>query len=277
MAQQTWFITGINGGFGRTLAEQLLNRGDRVGGTARKLNQLDDLKAQYSDRFWLAPLDLTDFDSIRPTVDAAFAHFSRIDVVVSNAGYGLIGAAEELTDDQVRHQLDTNLLGSIQIIRTALPHLRAQGGGRIQQVSSTGGQYSFPAFSLYHATKWGIEGFCEAVAKEVAPLNIGITLVEPGATSTNFGAGIVSPPALDAYRDTPAGEVRRMVDAHAFPLPGDVHKMAKAMIACADAPNAPLRLPLGSDTYTLIHDVLQQRLAALEADKGLAFSTDIDT
>ena len=159
---RSWFITGVSSGFGRHLTEQLLARGERVAGTARKLATLDDLKAQYGDRFWLASLDVTDTPAIRRVVDEAFGVFGRIDVIVNNAGYALLGAAEEVSDEQIAHQLATNLLGSIQVVRAALPHLRAQGGGRILQVSSVGGQIAVPGLSLYHATKWGIEGFLEA-------------------------------------------------------------------------------------------------------------------
>jgi len=140
----------------------------------------------------------------------------RIDVVVNNAGYRLFGAAEEVSDDQIRHQIDTNLIGSIQVIRAALPHLRAQGGGRILQVSSEGGQIAYPNFSLYHATKWGIEGFVEAVAQEVAPFNIECTIAEPGPAKTSFGGGLVSPPLMDVYEHTPAGEMRRAMTAGTF-------------------------------------------------------------
>ena len=274
MAQQTWLITGANSGFGRTLTEQLLQRGDRVAGTTRKLDQLDDLQAKYGGRLWLAHLDLTDHALIRQTVDTAFSHFGKIDVVASSAGYGLFGAAEELTDEQIRHQIDTNLIGSIQLIRAALPHLRAQNGGRILQFSSTAGQYSFPGFGLYHATKWGIEGFCESLAKEVTPLNIGVTIVEGGATRTNFEAGVVTAPAIDAYRNTPVHDVRRALETNTFPIPGDVGKMCRIIIDSIAMQPAPLRLPMGSDTYTLVHEVLQQRLAVLESQKDMALSTD---
>ncbi len=277
MTQRTWFITGVSSGFGRIMTERLLERGDRVAGTARKLEQLDDLKEKYGERLWLGYLDLTDTPEIRKVVDAAFGRFGRVDVVVNNAGYGLFGAAEEVTDEQIRHQIDTNLIGSIQVIRAALPHLRAQGGGRVLQVSSTGGQFAFPTFSLYHATKWGIEGFVEAVAKEVASFGIGFTIVEPGATQTNFSAGLVSPPAMDVYENTPVGEVRRAVANNAFPKPGDATKVALAMIDCVEVTPAPLRLPLGSDTYTLVRGALQERLAALEAQKDIALAADTDS
>jgi NAD(P)-dependent dehydrogenase (short-subunit alcohol dehydrogenase family) len=141
---KTWFITGTSSGFGRTLTEKLLARGDRVAATLRKVNVLDDLKAQHGDDLWVASLDVTDAEAVRRVVDRAFATMGRIDVVVNNAAYGLFGAAEEVSDDQIRHQIDTNLIGSIQVIRTALPHLRAQGGGRVLQVSSEGGQIAYP-------------------------------------------------------------------------------------------------------------------------------------
>jgi len=276
MAQQTWFITGVNSGFGRLLSEKLLERGDRVAGTTRKLDQLDDLKAKYGEQLWLAYLDLTDTPGVRRSVNDAFAHFGRIDVVVNNAGYGLFGAAEELTDQQIRHQIETNIIGSIQVIRAALPHLRTQGGGRILQVSSTGGQVAFPNFSLYHTTKWGIEGFVEAVAQEVAPFNIEFTIVEPGATKTNFVSGLVSAPTMGIYENTPAGDVRRAVATHAFPIPGDANKVTQAMIDSVDRRPAPRRLALGSDTYTLVRAAWLERLAALDAQKDIALAADVD-
>ena len=274
MPQRTWFITGVNSGFGRIMTEHLLERGDRVAGTARKLEQLDDLKSKYGEQLWLRHLDLTDTPAIHGVVDAAFARFGQIQVIVNNAGYGLFGAAEEVSDEQIRHQIDTNLTGSIQVIRAALPHLRAQGGGRVLQVSSTGGQFAFPTFSLYHASKWGIEGFVESVAQEVAPFHIGFTIVEPGATGTNFASGMISPPVMDDYENTPVGDVRRAVASHAFPIPGDAVKVALAMIDSVEVEPAPLRLPLGSDTYNLVRGALQQRLAALEAQREIALSTD---
>ena len=273
---KTWFITGTSSGFGRKLTEKLLRRGDRVAATVRQASALDDLKQQHGDRLWVAVLDLTDAAAIRRVVDAAFAALGPIDVVVSNAAYGLFGAAEEVTDEQLRHQIDTNLVGSIRFIRAALPHLRAQGGGRLMQLSSAGGQTTYPNFSLYHATKWGIEGFAETVAKEVAPFNIEVTIVEPGATPTNFGGGLVSAPVMAAYEHTPAGDVRRGLFNGDFPIPGDADKVAQAMLDSADQHPAPLRLALGSDTYSDVRAALVARLEALDAQKDLALSTRAD-
>lgn len=183
---KTWFVTGASRGFGRELTEQLLARGDRVAATLRRPDQLADLARAHGDRLWVRALDVTDTQQVRAVVDGAFADLNRIYVVVSNAGYWIFGAAEELDDGQVDAQIATNLSASIQLARAVIPHLRAQGGGRLLQVSSMGAHIGFPSFALYHATKWGIEGFYEAFAKEVEPFGVRTTLVEPGMIRTSF-------------------------------------------------------------------------------------------
>ncbi len=202
---KTWFISGVSSGLGREMAQQLLARGNVVAGTSRRNGALSDLQQTYGNRLQVLPLELTDVNSIRAAVDAAFERLGAINVVVSNAGYGLVGAAEELSDPQIDQQIATNLVGSIQLIRAVLPHLRAQGGGRIVQISSEGGQIAYPNFSLYHASKWGIEGFIEAVSQEVAPFGIDFIIAEPGPTVTNFREGLVHAEAMAIYGDTPAG------------------------------------------------------------------------
>ena len=273
---RTWFITGTSSGFGRALTENLLARGDRVAATVRKVSALEYLKAQYGERLWVATLDVTDTEAVRQVVDRAFDNMGRIDVVVNNAAYALFGAAEEVSDEQIRHQIDTNVIGSIQVIRAALPRLRTQGGGRILQLSSEGGQITYPNFSLYHTTKWAIEGFVEAVAQEVAPFDIEFTIVEPGPAKTSFGGGLVSPPPMAVYDNTPAGEVRRALSAGAFPVPGDPIKMVQAMIDSVDRSPAPGRLTLGSDAYAKVRTALTARIAALDSQKDIALSTDAD-
>jgi len=274
---KTWFITGTSSGFGRALTEALLARGDRVAATVRKPATMDDLKALHGDRLWVASLDVTDADSIRTVVGSAFAQLGHIDVVVNNAGYGLAGAAEEVSDDQIRHQIDTNLIGSIQVIRAALPFLRAQGGGRIIQLASMGGQVTFPNLSLYHATKWAVEGFVESVAQEVEPFGIDFTIVEPGMARTNFGAGsMIAAAPMPAYDQTPVGDFRRAAAAGLIPNAGDPVKMAQAIIDSAYADPAPRRLTLGSDAYAAIRAALVERIAALDAQKAIALSTDVE-
>jgi NAD(P)-dependent dehydrogenase (short-subunit alcohol dehydrogenase family) len=271
---KTWFITGVSSGLGRIMTEKLLDRGDRVVGTARRTDLLSDLAAAHSDRFHITSLDLTDRAAIRTAIDEAFAHCGHIDVVVSNAGYGLFGAAEELGDEQIDRQIATNLTGSIQLIRASLPHLRSQDGGRIVQVSSEGGQIAYPSFSLYHASKWGIEGFVEAVAQEVAPFGIDFVIAEPGPTGTNFGAALDLAKPSDTYEGTPAADVRRAIASGEFAIRGDAARTVDAIIAAADADQPPFRLVLGSTAYENIHTALTKRLEALEAQREVAVSAD---
>lgn len=275
MTQRTWLITGIGTGFGRHLSEQLLARGDRVAGTVRKPGAADDLKARYGELLRVFRLDVTDTAAVRRVAGAAFTEFGRIDVVVNNAGYGLFGAAEELTDEQILAQISTNLLGSIQVTRAVLPHLRAQGGGRILQISSYGGQATNPGACMYHATKWGIEGFMESTARDVAPFGIEITIVEPGGARTEFRYGsleLATP--LPAYDDTPAALTRGARDRSRPPI-GDPARMAARMIDSVGITPAPRRLVLGSDSYRFIHNALTERLAELEAQRDTAAATDI--
>ncbi|RWN31462.1 SDR family oxidoreductase [Mesorhizobium sp.] len=276
-ATRTWFITGTSSGFGWLLTETLLARGDRVAATVRKPEALAGLKADYGDRLWIASLDVTDTGAMRRTIDKAFHDLGRIDVIVSNAGYGLFGAAEELDDDQIRHLIDTNLIGSIQLIRAVLPHLRKQGGGRILQISSEGGQMAYPGFSLYHATKWGIEGFVESVRQEVAPFGIAFTIVEPGPTRTNFAAGLVSAKPTGAYVNTPVGDLRGAFAEGSFEVKGDAQKMVEAMVASVEQNLAPPRLTFGAAAYASISSALQGRLAELEAQRDSALSMDLDS
>lgn len=270
---KTWFITGTSSGFGRMMTDSLLARGDRVAATLRKVDGLDDLKVKHGGRLWVAQLDVTDVIAVRQVVDQAFEDLGRIDVIVNNAAYGLVGAAEELTDGQIRQQVETNLIGSIQVIRAALPHLRAQGGGRILQVSSEGGQIAYPAFSLYHATKWGIEGFVEAVAQEVAQFNIAFTIAEPGPTRTAFGANVVVASALAVYDGTPVGMVRRAVAERSFQF-SEPAKLVEAMINSADQSPAPHRLVMGSGAYDRVRTALLERVAALDALKDISLGVD---
>jgi NAD(P)-dependent dehydrogenase (short-subunit alcohol dehydrogenase family) len=275
MAQRTWFITGVSSGFGRELTEQLLVRGDRVVGTVRDMSKAADLSGRYPDAFHAEVLDMRDTAAIRQVVEQSFAQLERIDVIISNAGYGLFGAAEELTDQQVTDIIATNLVGSIQLIRAALPHLRAQGSGRIIQLSSYGGQVAFAGNSLYHATKWGIEGFCESVAQEVAPFGIGMTIVEPGGARTEFRYGSAQVATLlPVYDDTPAHSFLRMLDPKNGVAPGDPARMAARIIESVDVEPAPLRLVLGSQALESTLTTLRQRIASFETQTELAASTD---
>ena len=197
---RTWFITGTSSGFGRLMTEKLLAHGDRVAATARKTDALSDLKGRYGELLWTAKLDVTDTAAVRDVVGRAFGDLGRIDVIVNNAGYGLFGAAEELSDQQILDQINTNLLGPIQVTRAALPHLREQGAGRIIQLSTYGGQAATPGASLYNASKFGVEGFMESLVQEVAPFGIGVTIVEPGPFRTDWnGDSMTRATPMSAY------------------------------------------------------------------------------
>ena len=268
----TWFITGASRGMGRELTEQALARGDRVAATLRTPSQLDDLVAVHGHRLWVRQLDVTDTMQMGRVVEEAFTDHERIDVVVSNAGFGVFGAAEDVTNDQVEQMIATNLTAAIHLARLVVPYLRRQGGGRIMQVSSMGGHMAFPAFSLYHATKWGIEGFYEALAQEVAPFGIHTTLVEPGMIRTGFYEAATRVPMSEPYRGGPA-------DRKPIPLeqmPGSQTRVVAAMIEAAQSENPPRRLLLGSDAYRLVTDALKDRLATFERQRAVAFSTDVD-
>ena len=271
---KTWFITGASSGLGLGMVRSLLERGDQVVACARRPAPLEELAGVHGDRLRIALFDITDHAALRREVDGAFAALGRIDVVVSNAGYGLFGAVEEVSDAQIDRQIATNLVGSIQLIRAVLPHLRAQRGGRILQVSSEGGQVAYPSFGLYHATKWGIEGFVEAAAQEVAPFGITMTLIEPGPTATGFREGLDRAPASAVYDATPAGEVRRAVADGSFVLRGDAARTVEAMIAAGDAERPSRRLALGSTAYDNIERALTGRLAELRAQRDVAHAAD---
>lgn len=273
---KTWLITGTSTGLGRLFTERLLERGDRVVATLRREGALDDLRALHGDRLQQLTFDVTDTSAMRASVSQAFRIAGRIDVVVSNAGYGLFGAAEEASDEQIERQLATNLTGSIQFIRAVLPYLRAQGGGRIVQVSSEGGQIAYPCFSLYHATKWGIEGFVESVAQEVAPFGIDFIMAEPGPTATHFAEGLDRTSTMSIYEDTPAGELRRALATGAFTIKGDAGNTIDAIIKTTDMPKPPLRLALGSTAYDTISNALNERIQSLQAYKDVALSADVD-
>ncbi len=272
---KTWFITGASAGLGRIMTERLLARGDRVAATARRPDSMDSLRADYGNSLEVYELDVTDTDAMRRQLQAAFALFGRIDVIVGNAGYGLFGAAEELSDDQIDRQIATNLTASIQLIRASVPLLRAQGGGRFMQVSSEGGQVTYPNFSLYHATKWGIEGFVDAVSKEVKPFGIDFILGEPGPTGTGFSSNLDRTEPMAVYDATPSGDIRRALASGEFIITGDAGKTVDAMIAACDAEQPPLRLALSSTAYVNISEALAARLEALEAQRETAFAADV--
>lgn len=262
-----WLITGASSGLGCTMTERVLKRGDRVVATVRREHALDELAERHSETLRVLLLDFSDPAAVRATVDRAFGKMGRIDVVVSNASYGAL-AAEELTDEQVDRQIATNLVGSIHLTRTSLPHLRARGGGRVLQLSSAGGQVAYPNFSLDHATKWGIQGFVEAVAQKVGSFGIDFVLLEPGPTAPKLGANLDQAPLMPIYDATPSGEVLPMFAESRFGAMKDEDAAIDAMIATADVDHPPLRLALGVMALEDIERSLAGRLDAVLAQKA---------
>lgn len=260
-------------GFGYEMTKQLLKKGDTVIGTVRSTGKVKDLIAAYPDTFDCVLLDVTDVPAIHRVVKEAFAKHGKIDVVVSNAGYGLFGCAEELSEDEINHIIATNLTGSIMLIHDCLPYLRKQGGGRIIQMSTYGAQVAYPANSMYHATKFGIEGFCEAVAQEVAQFNIGVTMVEPGGTRTEFRYGSAKVAHLMPEYDN-CHDFLNMLDKSKGLAPGDPARMAQRIIESAEQNPAPLRMVLGSQALNATLTRLKKRVADYEKQTELAASTD---
>ncbi|WP_433446483.1 SDR family oxidoreductase [Streptomyces sp. CA-142005] len=277
MATQTWFVTGASAGIGRTVVEQLLEAGHRVAATARRPEALDDLQKQYPQLLWTAALDVTDTSALRGVVGQAFKDLGRVDVVFSNAGRGAVGAAEELSDAAIDEQIALNMTAPIQLFRAVVPHLRAQGGGRFIQTSTMGAHISGPGASMYHASKWGVEGFLESVIGEVAPFGIGVTMIEPGMIRTGFGASLSVAEPLPVYADTPVGQVHqavRTVGNLTGQAPGDPAKVAAAIIDSAHTTPAPRRVALGSDAHAAIRAALTRRLEEVDAGQQLARSID---
>lgn len=268
----TWFITGASRGVGRELAEQALQRGDSVAATLRRPEQLDDLAEEHGDRLWRRRMDVTDSAQVEQVLGEAFAEHERIDAIVSNAGYGVFGAGEDLTDDQVERMIATNLTGSIQLARRAVPLLRQQGGGVFVQLSSQGGHLAFPGFAIYHAAKWGVEGYFEALAQEIEPFGIRTVLVEPGMVRTGFYDAAEQAPVSEPYRGGPAEMPELRVDD----MVGSQSGVAHAIIEAAESGAPPLRLLLNSDAYEAVTSTVRQRLAALESQRESAYAADAE-
>jgi NAD(P)-dependent dehydrogenase (short-subunit alcohol dehydrogenase family) len=242
MASRTWFITGTSRGFGREWAVAALARGDRVVGTARNPSTLDDLAEQYPDSFLALPLDVTDRDAVFKIVAQAHDHFGELDIVVNNAGYGHFGMIEEVNEQDARDQIETNLFGALWVTQAALPYLRAQGKGHFLQVSSIGGISAFQGVGLYHASKWGLEGFSQALASEVQDFGIHVTLIEPGGFSTDWAdASARHSEEIDVY--APVWAERR--SSMASRKRGDPRASAEAVLKVVDADPPPLRCFFG--------------------------------
>jgi NAD(P)-dependent dehydrogenase (short-subunit alcohol dehydrogenase family) len=258
MANKTWFITGTSRGFGREWAAAALARGDRVAGTARDPSTLDDLQQRYGDALLATALDVTDREAVFASVKQAHERFGRLDIVVNNAGYGQFGMVEELSEQDARDQIETNLFGALWVTQAALPYLREQGSGHFLQVSSIGGISAFPNVGMYHASKWGLEGFSQSLAQEVKGFGIKVTLIEPGGFSTDWG-GSSSRTAdeLGAYADMHEAARRRRANN----TQGDPSASAEAVLRIVDAEEPPLRCFLGNAPLGIAEQDYEGRLS----------------
>jgi NAD(P)-dependent dehydrogenase (short-subunit alcohol dehydrogenase family) len=259
MATMTWFITGTSRGFGREWASAALRRGDRVAGTARDPGTLDDLVQEHGDALLPMELDVTDREAVFEAVRRAHEHFGRLDVVVNNAGYGQFGMVEELSEQEAREQIETNLFGALWVTQAALPFLREQRSGHFLQVSSIGGISAFPGIGMYHASKWGLEGLSQALAQEVAGFGIKVTLIEPGGYSTDWGGSSAKHATeIPAYDDVRAQAATRPTRRG---TPGDPVATRQAVLALVDSDDPPLRLFFGKTPLAIATADYESRLA----------------
>ena len=259
MAIKTWFITGPSRGFGREWAAAALRRGDRVAATARDPRTLDDLAQEHGDALLPIALDVTDREAVFEAVRNAHEHFGQLDVVVNNAGYGQFGMVEELSEQEARDQIETNLFGALWVTQAALPFLREQGSGHFLQVSSIGGISAFQGIGIYHASKWALEGISQSLAQEVQGFGIHVTLIEPGGFSTDWaGSSARHAEPLDAYREAREASQRRR--ARGASSAGDPGASAEAVMRIVDAEHPPLRCFFGSAALGMAEQDYESRL-----------------
>jgi NAD(P)-dependent dehydrogenase (short-subunit alcohol dehydrogenase family) len=274
--QKVWFITGASRGFGRVFAQYALERGHRVVAAARNIEPFSALTESSSDRVLPVKLDVTVQSQIESAVAQALKKFGRVDVLINNAGYSLVGAVEETPEKELRALMETNFFGAVAVTRALLPAMREQGSGAIVNISSMGGQMSYPGFSAYSASKFALEGMSEALAAEMKPFGIKVLIVEPGAFRTEFaGAAFRYMPEVEAY-DSTVGQTRIFAMGMHEAQEGDPFKAAKAMEQALDAEVTPLRLALGEDAVKAIREHSETLLKDLAQWEKVGLDTKIE-
>ncbi|OAS15411.1 oxidoreductase [Paenibacillus oryzisoli] len=272
--QKVWLITGSSRGFGRSLAEAVLANGDRLVATARKTEQLADLADKYGSQVRIVQLDVTKYDQAEAAIKVAFDTFGQLDVLVNNAGYGNVSSIEETSMEDFRAQIETNLWGVINVTKAALPLLREQGRGHIIQFSSIGGRIGAPGLAPYQAAKWAVEGFSEVLIKEVEPLGIKVTLIEPGGFRTDWaGSSMQQLQPRDEYKNT-VGYMMKHFRDNTGKEKGDPAKAAQAIITIVGEEKPPLRLLLGSDAVELANAMDKGKLEETKRWEKISLSTD---
>ncbi|MBC6108963.1 SDR family NAD(P)-dependent oxidoreductase [Pedobacter sp. CCM 8938] len=270
-----WFITGSSRGLGRSLTEAVLAKGDKVAATARNINALKDLVEKYPKQIFPIKLDVTDYDQVHLAVESTIEHFGQLDVLVNNAGFGIVGAAEAYSDEQVRSQLETNLYAPIEITRAVLPYMRKQGFGRILQISSIGGRVGNAGVSIYQAAKFGLSGFTESLAKEVKDLGILVTSVEPGGFRTDWaGDSMTYAAKIEGYELV--DQRSEFFQSGNFVPTGDPEKAAQVMINLVENPEPPIHLVLGSEAIGMLKHTDATRTEEMEKWMEVSLSTDHD-
>jgi NAD(P)-dependent dehydrogenase (short-subunit alcohol dehydrogenase family) len=276
-AGKVWFITGASSGFGRELAEQVLAGGGTVVATARKPEHLADLAAKYPANTLALPLDVTDSASIASATEAALAKFGQVDVLVNNAGYGLCGGIEEATEAEFMPVFETNVLGLIRVTRAFLPHFRKQRSGNIVNISSIGGLIGGPGWGYYNASKFAVNGFSEALAAELAPLGVHVTIVEPGPFRTEFlgRSGVVAANQIADYAET-VGKTREYFEMQSGKQPGDPVKAVQAILSAVESPAPPRHLVLGKSAFDRMTARVELWKQDLAAGRATALGADFD-
>jgi NAD(P)-dependent dehydrogenase (short-subunit alcohol dehydrogenase family) len=261
MASKVWFITGTSKGFGRVWAEAALARGDRVAATARQVATLAPLLERYGKQVATIALDVTDKSAVAAAIAETHGRFGRLDVVINNAGYGLFGTIEEVSEAEARAQIETNLFGALWVTQAALPIMRAQGSGHIIQISSIGGVNAFPTVGLYHASKWALEGFSQSLASEVAEFGIKVTIVEPGGFATEWGG-----PSAKRAAQIPAydGARAKIAAFRSTYVPGDPEATGPAILKVVDAEPPPLRIFFGAGGLPMTRAEYARRIETWE-------------
>jgi NAD(P)-dependent dehydrogenase (short-subunit alcohol dehydrogenase family) len=263
VTSKVWFITGTSRGFGREWAIAALDRGDRVAATARSTDSLDDLVQRYGDAILPLQLDVTDRTAVGKAVQQAVDTFGRIDIAINNAGYGHFGFVEEVSEQELRAQLDTNLFGAVWVTQAVLPTMRQQGAGHIIQVSSIGGISAFPLVGAYHASKWALEGISQALAQEVAGFGIHVTLIEPGGFSTDWGGSSAKrSEELPAYADVRTTVLEQRSSRNAEP--GDPEATRGPILEIVDVEEPPLRVFFGKNPITIAKADYAKRIETWE-------------
>ncbi len=270
---KVWFVTGASSGFGRAMVAEIVARGERVAATARDPRSLDELVARAPDRVLAARLDVTRPEQIREAVASAIGRFGAIDVLVNNAGYSMVGAVEETSDEELRAAMELMFFGAVAMTRAVLPRMRERGTGTIVQITSVGGLITGPGFGAYCAAKHALEGLSESMASEVEPLGLRVLIVEPGAFRTRlFGSGFRSMPEIAAYAPT-VGPTRAYAASSDGVQPGDPVKAARAIADAVEAGAPTLRLPLGADAVTSIRAKLARVTADVDRNEKTASET----